>query len=36
MKNREKYKNELMDVIKEDGIVCEFVKKTRGIPDVRK
>ena len=27
MKNREKYKNELMDVIKEDGIVCEFVKK---------
>ena len=27
MKNREKYKNELMDVIKEDGMVCEFVKK---------
>lgn len=25
MKNREKYKNELMDVIK-DGMVCEFVK----------
>ena len=27
MKNREKYKNELMDVIKKDGMVCEFVKK---------
>ena len=27
MKNIEKYKNELMDVIKEDGMVCEFVKK---------
>ena len=27
MKNREKYKNELVDVIKEDGVVCEFVKK---------
>lgn len=27
MKNREKYKNELMDVIKEDGKLCEFVKK---------
>ena len=27
MKNREKYKNELVDVIKEDGMVCEFVKK---------
>ena len=27
MKNREKYKNELMDVIKEDGMVCKFVKK---------
>ena len=27
MKNREKYKNELMDVIKEDGMVCGFVKK---------
>ena len=27
MKNREKYKNELMDVIKEYGMVCEFVKK---------
>ena len=27
MKNREKYKNELVDVIKKNGIVCEFVKK---------
>ena len=27
MKNRDKYKNELVDVIKEDGMVCEFVKK---------
>lgn len=27
MKNREKYKNELMDVIKMDGRVCGFVKK---------
>lgn len=27
MKNREKYKNELMDVIKKDGKICEFVKK---------
>ena len=27
MKNREKYKNELMDVIKEEGMVCKFVKK---------
>ena len=27
MKNREKYKNELMDVIKMDGRICEFVKK---------
>ena len=27
MKNREKYKNELMDVIKKDGLVCEFVEK---------
>ena len=27
MKNREKYKNELMDVIKEDGRLCGFVKK---------
>lgn len=27
MKNREKYKNELMDIIKEDGKLCEFVKK---------
>lgn len=27
MKNREKYKNELMDVIKKDGKLCEFVKK---------
>lgn len=26
MKNREKYKNELMDVIKTDGRVCGFVK----------
>lgn len=25
MKNREKYKNELMDVIKENGVVCEFM-----------
>lgn len=27
MKNREKYKNELMDVIKLDGKICGFVKK---------
>lgn len=27
MKNREKYKNELMDVIKMDGKTCGFVKK---------
>ena len=27
MKNKEKYKNELMDVIKVDGKLCEFVKK---------
>ena len=27
MKNREKYKNELMDVIKKDGRICGFVKK---------
>ena len=27
MKNREKYKNELMNVIKMDGRICEFVKK---------
>lgn len=27
MKNREKYKNELMDVIKTDGTLCEFVEK---------
>lgn len=27
MKNREKYKNELMDVIKVDGMLCGFVKK---------
>ena len=27
MKNREKYKNELMDVIKMDGKICGFVKK---------
>lgn len=27
MKNREKYKNELMEVIKKDGKMCEFVKK---------
>ena len=27
MKNREKYKNELMDVIKVDGRICGFVKK---------
>lgn len=27
MKNREKYKNELMDAIKKDGKMCEFVKK---------
>lgn len=26
MKNREKYKNELMDVIKMDGRICGFVK----------
>ena len=27
MKNREKYKNELVDVIKMDGRICGFVKK---------
>ena len=27
MKNREKYKNELMDVIKKEGMLCKFVKK---------
>lgn len=27
MKNREKYKNELMDVIKDDGRICGFMKK---------
>ena len=27
MKNREKFKNELIDAIKEDCRVCEFVKK---------
>lgn len=27
MKNREKYKNELMDVIKMDGSICGFMKK---------
>lgn len=27
MKNREKYKNELIDVIKKDGKLCEFVRK---------
>lgn len=27
MKNQEKYKNELMDVIKMDGRICGFVKK---------
>lgn len=27
MKNREKYKNELIEVIKKDGKTCEFVKK---------
>ena len=27
MKNREKYKNELMDIIKMDGRICGFVKK---------
>lgn len=26
MKNREKHKNELMDVIKTDGRICEFIK----------
>lgn len=26
MKNREKYKNELMDVIKLDGRICGFMK----------
>lgn len=25
MKNRDKYKNELMDVIKTDGRICEFI-----------
>lgn len=25
MKNREKYKNELVDVIKEKGVVCKFI-----------
>lgn len=27
MKNKEKYKNELIEVIKKDGKICEFVKK---------
>ena len=27
MKNREKYKNELMDAIKKDGEICEFMIK---------
>ena len=27
MKNREKYKNELIEAIKKDGKMCEFVKK---------
>lgn len=27
MKNMEKYKNELIEVIKKDGRLCEFVKK---------
>ena len=27
MKNRDKYKNELIEVIKKDGKLCEFVKK---------
>lgn len=27
MKNKEKYKNELVDVIKNDGRLCEFMKK---------
>lgn len=27
MNNREKYKNELIEVIKKDGKMCEFVKK---------
>lgn len=27
MKNREKYKNELMEVIKTDGMICGFVRK---------
>lgn len=27
MKNREKYKNELIEVIKKEGKICEFVKK---------
>lgn len=27
MKNREKYKNELMDTIKNDGNICEFMIK---------
>lgn len=27
MKNREKYKNELMNVIKNDGRICGFMKK---------
>lgn len=27
MKNREKYKNELIKVIKKDGMLCGFVKK---------
>lgn len=31
MKNREKYKNELMDVIKMDGRICGFVME-HGIP----
>lgn len=27
MKNREKYKNELVDTIKKNGNICEFIKK---------
>lgn len=30
MKNREKYKNKLIDVIKENGRLCDFVK-THGV-----
>lgn len=33
MKNREKYKNELMDVIKTDGRICGFMEN-HGVPQM--